>query len=170
MNIRDATATDLPAIAAIYHYFVLNSTCTFETEPRSAGAWEEWLAEHRGAWPVIVAEEASEVLGWGSLSKWNNRCAYRYSTEDSVYVRRDCHGRGVGRAILTDLIARAKHHGHRNIVAQIADHQAASERLHASLGFRRVGCLERIGFKFDRWVDVVIWQLALAREDGPPDT
>lgn len=164
MNIRLASTADLPAIADIYHHYVVHSTCTFETEPRSTAAWAEWLAAHTGNTPAIIAEESGEVLGWGSLSRWNNRCAYRFSVENSVYVRADRHRRGIGRQLLADLIQRARALGLRSLVAQIADHQEASERLHESLGFRRVGCLERIGYKFDRWIDVVIWQLRL--DDG----
>ena len=135
--------------------------CTFATEPPGASHWEQWHCEHQGPHPAIVAAQDGEVAGWGSLSTWNTRCAYRYTVEDSVYVRPDCHGRGLGRAILARLIDLARTLNHRSVIAQIADHQPASERLHESLGFRPVGCLNRVGFKFDRWIDVVIWQLEL---------
>jgi phosphinothricin acetyltransferase len=101
----------------------------------------------------------------GTLSRWNSRCAYRRSVEDSVYVHPEQHRRGVGAALLGALVEAARQHGHRNVIAQIADHQPASERLHERFGFRRVGCLERVGHKFDRWIDVVIWQLRLDGDD-----
>lgn len=162
---RLVTPDDLPAVADIYHHYVLHSTCTFEEAPRPSDQWLEWLEEHTGRTPAIVAIEAGEVVGWGSLSRWNTRCAYRFSVEDSVYVRPDCHRRGVGRGILGELIRLAREHRHRNLVAQIADHQAASESLHEQLGFTRVGCLEGVGYKFNRWIDVVIWQLKLRYDD-----
>ena len=161
MNIRPVVPGDIPAVSEIYNHYVLNSTCTFATEPEGPAYWQSWLESHTGAYPAIVAEEEGRVVGWGALSRWNNRCAYRYSAENSVYVRPDCHRRGIGKALLAELIVLARKHGLQSLVAQIADHQAASETLHAAAGFRKVGCLESIGFKFDRWIDVVIWQLRL---------
>jgi phosphinothricin acetyltransferase len=166
--LRPASAGDLPVIGDIYSYYVAHSTCTFDTEPRPAQKWLEWLEEHTGPTPAIVATIGGKVVGWGSLSKWNNRCAYRFSVEDSVYVHGDFHRRGIGRTLLGELIQLAQTHGHRNIVAQIAGDQGPSEALHRALGFRRVGCLEKIGFKFDRWIDVAIWQLQLTYEDSRP--
>jgi len=161
MELREATAADIPAVEEIYNHYVLHSTCTFATDPEDEEYWRDWLSSHVGAHPAIVAVEGGRVAGWGTLSRWNNRCAYRFSVENSVYIRKECHRRGIGRAILAELVALARRHGHRNIVAQIADHQAASEALHAALGFRKVGYLEAIGYKFDRWIDVAIWQLRL---------
>lgn len=161
MEIRIATPEDVPAVSEIYNHYVMTSTCTFATEPEGPAYWEAWLAEHVGAHPAIVAVDAGRVVGWATLSRWNNRCAYRHSAEDSVYVRPECHQQGIGRALLASLIDRARTHGHRNVIAQIADHQPASEKLHAALGFQEIGCLQRIGYKFDRWIDVAIWQLRL---------
>jgi len=169
MTIRRAAAADLPAIGDIYNYFVATSSCTFDTEPRPADGWHEWLKEHDDRTPAIVAIEAGRVVGWGSLSRWNNRCAYRFSVEDSVYVHKDAHGRGIGRCVLTELLRVARQHGHHNVIAQIAGDQPISEALHVALGFRKAGCLEKIGHKFDRWIDVGIWQLRLAQgnDAGP---
>jgi L-amino acid N-acyltransferase len=162
ITIRPATAADLLVIGEIYNHYVLHSTCTFDAEPRPAEKWRDWLAEHTGTTPAIVAVEGSAVVAWGSLSKWNNRCAYRHSVEDSVYVREGLHRRGIGRALLGELIRLARNHQHRSIVAQIAGDQAPSEALHERFGFRRVGCLEQIGYKFDHWIDVSLWQLRLS--------
>ncbi len=169
MNIRPITRADLPAAAEIYNHYVRTATCTFATEPEGDAYWQAWFTEHAGAHPAIVAVEEGRVVGWGTLSRWNSRCAYRHSVEDSVYVRSGLHGRGIGRALLGELLSLARQHGHRNIIAQIADHQAASERLHERAGFRRVGCLERVGFKFDRWIDVVIWQIQIPSADRSDD-
>lgn len=163
--LRPVERDDLPAVRAIYDHYVLNTTCTFETEPRDEDSWLDWMVEHEGTHPAIVALRGGDILGWGSLSLWKNRCAYRYTVENSVYVHPEKHREGVGQAVLRRLIELAREHGHRGIIAQIADHQAASEALHQSEGFRRVGCLERVGFKFGRWIDVVIWQLTLDNGD-----
>ncbi len=161
MDIRPVNPADMAAVAEIYNHYVLHSTCTFATEPEGDGYWRNWLTAHVGAHPAIVALENGRVIGWGTLSKWNSRCAYQFSVEDSVYIHKDSHRRGVGRTILTELVALARKHRHQNVVAQIADHQPASEKLHAALGFRKVGTLESIGYKFERWIDVSIWQLRL---------
>lgn len=161
ITMRPARADDLPAIGDIYNYYVAHSTCTFDTEPRPAEKWRDWLAEHADATPAIIACADGRIVGWASLSKWNNRCAYRFSVEDSVYVHKDHHRRGVGRALLGELVKIARGCRHRNIIAQIAGDQAPSEALHEAFGFRRAGTLESIGHKFDRWIDVAIWQLRL---------
>lgn len=168
LELRSAMPNDLPAIRAIYDYYVANSTCTFDLEPRNENAWQSWLAEHQGPHSAIVAIRGGALVGWGTLSKWNTRCAYAHTVEDSVYVDHRCHAQGFGRVILTRLIELAAEHGHRSVIGQIADHQPASEALHTALGFRRVGCLQRVGFKFDRWIDVSIFQLQLedARDPG----
>lgn len=169
IQIRSAAASDLPSIAALYEHYVRTCTCTFDTEPPPGAYWDGWLAEHGEGYPAIVAFAGDQFVGWGSLSRWNKRCAYRFSVEDSVYVQPQCHGQGIGRTILAELIALARTHGHRNIIAQIADGQPASDALHAGLGFRRVGRLDEVGCKFGRWIGVGIWQLQLQPRDASHD-
>lgn len=161
VTIRVADEADIPAIAAIYKPYVLQSTCTFAETPPSEDEWAVWFALHNNRYLALVAASDGEVVGWGSLSPWNTRCAYRFAVEDSVYVAASHHRRGVGEKLLAALIEAARAAGHHSIVAQIADDQAASERLHAKLGFKRAGRLHQIGYKFDRWVDVCIWQCVL---------
>lgn len=161
MEIRTVRPEDIPAVSDIYNHYVQTSTCTFAVAPEGPAYWDAWLAAHVAAHPAIVAVEADRIVGWGTLSRWNSRCAYSFTVEDSVYVHPKCHGQGIGRAILADLIRRARLLGHRSIIAQIADHQQASERLHERCGFEQVGCLRGVGHKFDRWIDVAIWQLCL---------
>ncbi|MFQ5411680.1 MAG: GNAT family N-acetyltransferase [Phycisphaerae bacterium] len=161
LTIRPVSTVDLAAVAEIYNHYVLKSVCTFDTQPEGSDYWNHWLAEHTPPFPAIVAVRNRNLVGWGCLSKWNNRCAYRLTAENSVYVKPDCHRQGIGHALLAELIDRARHDGHKNIIARIADHQAASEALHQSFGFIPIGCLEGIGRKFDRWIDVTLWQLKL---------
>lgn len=174
--LRPAARADLSAIADIYNHYVAHSTCTFATEPETPAYWDAWLDEHTGPHPAIVAVDGPRLVGWGTLSRWNTRCAYRFSVEDSVYVEDALRGRGIGRDILAELIRLARSHGHHGILAQIADRQPASERLHRQLGFRCIGHIKEVGFKFDRWIDVSIWQCLLPQAhdedhaDDPPCT
>lgn len=161
LMLRPVESRDMAAVAEIYNHYVLHSTCTFAEQPEQQPYWDGWLKAHVGPHPAIVAEYERRVVGWGTLSHWNTRCAYRFSVEDSVYVREGLHRRGVGRALLTELIRLARSHGHRNVVAQIAGDQPASEALHERFGFRRVGTLRSVGFKFNRWIDVALWQLEI---------
>jgi L-amino acid N-acyltransferase len=159
--IRQAAATDLDAMNAIYNHYVLYSTCTYQTEPETPEARRTWLEHHGPQHPVVVAEIAGEVVGWGSLSPFHSRAAYGHTVEDSVYVRQDAWRRGVGSALLGHLIIRASAIGHHTIIAVIDGQQAPSFALHAKHGFVEVGCLRQLGFKFGRWLDVIYMQLML---------
>ena len=160
--IRDATLEDLPAISAIYDEQVLHGTATFDTEPKSVAERREWFEAHpRERYPVIVAEEGGEVIGWGRLAPWSPRRAYARTAENSVYVRKDARGRGAGRALLEALLARARAAGISVILARVADGNPASLRLHEALGFRPVGTMRRVGEKFGRVLDVTLLDLHL---------
>lgn len=160
-SIRPATEADLPAISAIYNHYVLTSTCTYQLESESPEERRQWFAEHDEKHPAVVAEEDGEVVGWGALSEFRTRCGYRFTVEASVYVRHDRHRRGVGRAILTDLIARARKLGYHVLIGGASGDQPGSLALQESLGFKRVAHFREIGWKFDRWLDVVFMQLML---------
>jgi len=157
-TIRPATPADLPAINEIYNHYVLHSTCTYQEEPSTAAEREVWLAAHSPAHPVTVAEEGGRVVGWASLSPFHPRSAYRRTVENSVYVRHDCQGHGIGSALLADSIDRAKALGHHTIIAGIDREQATSIALHRKFGFEQVAHLREVGFKFGRWLDVVYMQ------------
>ena len=161
LRIRLATPADLPAINAIYNHFVLHSTCTYQEEPSTAEERAAWFAAHGGKHPVTVAEVGAEVIGWGSLSRFHARSAYRHTVENSVYVRHDMHRRGVGRVLLDDLIVRAKDVGHHTIMALIDSSQAGSIALHRACGFTDAAHLKEVGFKFGQWRDVVYLQRML---------
>ncbi|HTJ44537.1 MAG TPA: GNAT family N-acetyltransferase [Kofleriaceae bacterium] len=162
MVIRDAASADLASINAIYNHYVPRSTCTWDVDARSDDAAMRWLATHDATHPVTVAtDEHGDVIAWGSLSPFRPRFGYRHTVEDTVYVREDQHGRGVGRAILDDLVARARARGHHAIIAVISADQAASVRLHERAGFTRVAHLPQVGHKFDRWLDLTMLQLLL---------
>ena len=159
VQIRCATPEDLPAINDIYNHFVLNSTCTYQEEPETMRDRHAWFAAHGPAHPVTVALLADEIVGWGALSPYHRRAAYRHTVENSVYVAHTHHGRSIGRLLLQDLIDRATAIGHHSLIAVIDGEQTASIALHAMMGFKEVGVMREIGFKFGRWLDVRYLQL-----------
>src|SRR5690242_8268371 len=160
-DIRPATESDLVAINDIYNHYVLHSTCTYQEEPEPLDGRRQWFARHGGKHPVIVAEVDGRVIGWGSLSAYHPRSAYRRTVENSVYVHHRHHRRGLGSQLLQELIARARRLGHRAIIAGIDADQAASVALHAKFRFEKVGCLKQVGFKFGCWLDVIYMELIL---------
>lgn len=169
MALRPATRADLAAINAIYNYYVLDSTATYQNEPDSLEERERWFAGHGPEHPVLVALCDGEVVGWGALSRFHPRAAYLHTVEDSVYVHHLQRGRGIGRLLLGALVARARSAGHHAIIALVSADQEASLRLHAGCGFREAGRLREVGRKFAHWLDVVYLQLLLdpAPEAGP---
>ncbi len=158
IHIRPAVAADCAAINGIYNYYVLHSTTTYQTEPETLEGRLAWLAARGGPHPVTVAEVDGVIVGWGALSRFHPRAAYARTVENAVYVAHDRLGQGIGRAILADLLARAKQLGHHTVIALISAEQAGSLALHAKLGFERVGLLREAGFKMGRWLDVVYMQ------------
>ncbi len=161
VQIRPATLADLQAINDIYNYYVPCSTCTYQEEPETMESRHAWFASHGEHHPITVAAVDGEVVGWGSLSPFRDRSAYRYTVENSVYVSHAHQRGGVGRALLADLIERARTIGHHSIIAGIDAEQAGSIALHAKLDFTRVAHLEEVGYKFGRWLDVIYMQRKL---------
>lgn len=160
--IRTAVPDDAVAINDIYNHYVLHSTCTYQEEPEPLDVRQRWLAEHSGGHVVrVVVEADGTVVGWASLSRHHPRSAYRYTVEDSIYLRHDRLGRGLGTRLLADLIDQARRGGFRSIIAGASAEQQASIALHRRAGFVPVAHLKEVGFKFDRWLDVVYLQLAL---------
>ena len=161
VGIRLATIGDASRIREIYNHEVLTSTATFDLIPRSLEEQEAWIAERTGAFAAIVAVDAGDVVGFGSLSPYKERAAYRTSVEDSVYVDRATHGRGVGKLIVSELLGVAQLSGFHTVFARIEAGGAASRGLHASCGFELVGIEREVGRKFHRWLDVAIMQKLL---------
>jgi L-amino acid N-acyltransferase len=160
-NLRPATESDLAAINDIYNHFVLHSTCTYQEEPEPIESRRQWFRHHGEKHPVIVAVAEGQVVGWGSLSAYHERSAYRHTVENSVYVHHQHHRRGIGSLLLQELIVRSRQLSHRVIIAGIDGEQTASVALHAKHGFQKVGHLKQVGRKFDRWLDVIYMQLSL---------
>jgi phosphinothricin acetyltransferase len=167
MMFRDATAADLPAMVAIYAHHVLTGTGTFEEVPPGQDEMATRLIRIQGAgWAWVVAEDEGEVKGYGYYAALRDRSAYRFAAEDSIYVRDDVRGQGVGKNLVAALLARAETAGFRQMFAVIGDSEnVGSIGLHLSLGFKQVGLLRAAGFKFGRWLDVVYMQRALGAGD-----
>jgi phosphinothricin acetyltransferase len=161
--VRDARDDDLAAVQRIYAAHVLEGLASFEEEPPSVAE----LAQRRQQvlqrrLPYLVAEQGGEVVGYSYATPYRPRSAYRFTLEDSVYVRPGCEGRGVGRLLLAELIARCEAGPWRQMLAVIGDSgNAASIGLHRRLGFADAGLLRAVGFKFGRWVDTVLMQRPL---------
>ncbi len=162
LPIRRATEADCPSIADIYNDAVRTTTATFDTDPRSVQDQVDWLRGHDMRHPVLVAEDRGTVVGWASLSPWSDRKAYADTAEVSVYVRPPSRGRGVARRLLTALVADGEHEGLHVLLARIADGNAVSRRLHEALGFRSVGVMHEVGYKFGRRIDVELYELILS--------
>lgn len=162
MCIRPAAELDSDAIAAIYAHHVLTGNASYELDPPSVSDMRQRLiAVMEAGWPYLVAEIAGEVVGYASASQFRPRAAYAYACEDSIYVREDKVGRGIGRALLDALVVEATAYGFRQMVAVIGGAEPASIRLHAACGFREAGRLEGLGWKHGRWLDSVYMQRAL---------
>lgn len=168
MLVRPAAAQDLPAIQAIYAHHVLHGLASFEETPPPLEEMRRRFEEvTRSGLPYLVAEEKGEVLGYGYCTLYRTRSAYRYTLEDSIYVKEGNQRKGIGKAMLAELIARCTVLKYRQIIAVIGDSaNAASIAVHASLGFVRAGNLRSTGYKFGRWVDSVLMQLPLGEGDG----
>lgn len=167
--LRDAHAHDFAAIATIYADAVLTGTASYEMEPPDeAEMVRRWRALIEAGYPYVIAEAGGRLTGYAYAGPFRTRPAYRWFVEDTVYVARDAQRRGVGRALLSRVIAMCEEQGFRQMVAVIGDgeRQAASIGLHAALGFRKIGTLEGTGFKFGSWLDTVLMQRPL----GPGNT
>lgn len=162
-SIRAARVEDLAGINRIYNHYIDGSTATYAEAPMSQAERLAWWHGHEGRYPVLVAEGGNgELLGWASASEYRPRAAYRFTVEDSVYLRPDLPGRGLGTQLLRALLEASARRGFRTMLAFISADQQPSLAVHRKAGFVDVGCLRRIGFKFGRWLDVAILQVELA--------
>ena len=161
--IRPSHPDDIAQITAIYRHHVLHGTGSFETEPPS----DQDMAQRRDdvlskGLPYLVAAEGDRVLGYAYCNWFKPRPAYRFSAEDSIYIAPDAAGNGLGRALMAELMGQAERAGVRKLIAVIGDSaNAGSIGVHRSAGFRHIGILEAAGWKFDRWLDVVLMDRSL---------
>lgn len=163
ISVRAAKAGDVEAMRSIYNHYVINSVVTFDRSEQTYEARLEWLEHHdREGLPVLVAEEDGRVIGWASLSYYHSRCAYRSTVEFSAYLDPNVVGKGVGRALMNELMAQAERKGYHCVVGLICSENKVSLQMASSLGFEVVGELKEVGRKFDRWLNVTFVQKILA--------
>jgi phosphinothricin acetyltransferase len=163
-ELRDAVETDLPYIREIYNHYVANTVVTFDEDAMTLKEWR-----HKFAWtqkqnyPFLVAvSPTGTLLGFAYVSAWKQKAAYRRTVEDSIYLGPAATGKGLGKVLLAELIARSKQAGIKEMLAVIADQGAdASIALHERFGFKEVGRLGRVGFKFGHWLGTVLLQKSL---------
>lgn len=172
IELRDAVPADAPAIQAIYAHHVLRGTASYDIEPPPVEAMRaklEWIAG--SGWPYLAATAGGELIGYGYVTQFRDRAAYRFACENSIYVHPGWMGRGVGKRLLTELCARAEACGFRQIVAVIGGAEEPSVRLHAACGFAEAGRLRAVGWKSGRWLDSLYMQKALGpgSAEPPPD-
>jgi phosphinothricin acetyltransferase len=159
MKYRLAAHDDAEAIRTIYNAEVLGSTVTFDMVARTAEEQLAWMDEHSGAHPAVVAiDDRDRVCGFGSLSPYRSRPAYRTTVENSVYVDSEARGLGVGKGLLLELLRLASTHGFHAVMARIVGGHQTSIGLHQACGFELVGVEREVGRKFGRWLDVVLMQ------------
>jgi len=162
IQLRPFAWADVPAITAIYRHYVETTAITFDTEPPDELAMAEKFGHlQQLGHPLIVAEAAGRVLGYAYASTYRPRPAYRFTCEDSIYIHPEATGRGLGKAMLTELLDLSKAFGFKQMIAVITADTDNSIRIHEKFGFRHVGRYEAVGFKFDRWLDIVHLQKAL---------
>jgi L-amino acid N-acyltransferase YncA len=163
-EIRRAEPRDIPDIREIYNHYVTNSVVTFDEKKWTLAQWRDKFAYlTKVGMPFLVAESPSgQVLGYALVQPWSGKSAYRFTVEDSIYLGQAAAGKGLGRALLTALVAACEEAGIREILAVISDKGAeGSIALHERLGFVITGRMGRVGFKFGRWLGVVNMQLSL---------
>ena len=161
LTIRRAELSDAPAITGIYNHAILNTTATFDTEPKTVAERTEWLEAHDGRYPVIVGDIGGTVVGWASLTRWSDRPAYEDTAETAFYVHSAYQGRGIGRRLKAAIIEEARRLRFHTLIARVAEGSAASIRLNQEAGFIHVGTMKEVGKKFGRLLDVHIMQLML---------
>lgn len=162
LNLRDATEADLPAILAIYNHAVAETTAIWNETLVDLDNRRAWFDQRQSrGFPILVAEVEGKIAGYASYGDWRPFDGFRHSVEHSVYVEKDFYGRGLGRALMTALIDRARTGGIHVMVAAIEAGNDGSIALHKSLGFRLVGTHHEVGQKFGRWLDLTMMELKL---------
>jgi phosphinothricin acetyltransferase len=168
--IQCSAAIHAPAVLEILNEAIRNSTALYEYKARTAADMASWFAEKAaGGFPVIGMQEAGVLLGFATYGTFRARAAYKYTVEHSVYVHEDHRARGVGKALLQELIARAREQQYHVLVGGIDVANAVSVRLHQRLGFTHAGTIRQSAFKFGRWLDLGFYQLVLDTPTQPVD-
>jgi phosphinothricin acetyltransferase len=157
--IRQIVFSDCKSITEIYNYYIETTTVTFEETPITVREMEARVKEISERFPYIVYEEKGHILGYAYVNTFQSRCAYRFTLENSIYLRNGYQGKGIGRTILSELINEVKKQEIHSIIAKIALPNERSIKLHETFNFKNVGILKEVGKKFNNWIDVGYWEL-----------
>ncbi len=158
LSIRPATEKDQPFIMEIYNEAVLNSNATFDTEPRDLEKQMAWFRMHKSNHPILLAEEENKIVGWASLSPWSDRCAYETTVEVSLYIHKDYRGKGVGMKLLKIITLEGEKAGNHTIISRITQDNNISIHIHEKLGYRQIGVMKEVGYKFGKFQNVHLMQ------------
>jgi L-amino acid N-acyltransferase YncA len=157
--IRKATIQDLRAITEIYNQAVLHTTATFDTAGKTVEEQRVWFDHHGPKYPILVAQEDKEIIGWASMSAWSDRCAYSATAEGSIYVKEGHQGKGLGRKLSEAILKAGKEAGLHTAILRIAEGNEASLKLAKLLGFKDIGVMKEVGKKFGKLLDVTLMQI-----------
>jgi L-amino acid N-acyltransferase YncA len=163
--IRLAVPADLDGITGIYNQAIEKTVATFDTEPKTIEEQRLWFEQHDSQYPIIVAELEGRVVGWASLSRWSDRCAYSRTAEISLYVSEELQGKGIGRRLMEAVMKEGEEAGLRTVIARIAEGNPVSISLHESAGFEHIGVMKKVGEKFGRMLDVHLMQKIYGDDD-----
>lgn len=163
MNIRRATVADLEVIREIYNDAILHTTATFDTEIKPMEYFIKWLEMHNENYPAIVAEIEYKIIGYASLSQYSDRCAYSQTAENSLYLKSDYRGKGLGKKLLQQLIEEGRKANLHTILARITSGNDVSVYLHQQQGFNVIGVMKEVGVKFGKLLDVTLMQYIYKR-------
>lgn len=158
VHIRPATESDQNFVMEIYNEAVRNTTATFDTVERTFDEQLTWFRKHKKNHPIFVAEEKGVVIGWASLSAWSDRCAYDGTVEVSVYIHHEHRGKGVGKKLLEMITLEGKNVNNHSVISRITADNEISIHLHESMGYRHIGVMKEVGFKFGKYIDVCMMQ------------
>jgi len=158
LKIRKAKLVDLGGITEIYNEAIHETTATFDTTPKTLEEQKAWFAEHDKKHPILVAEQNGLVVGWASLSRWSDRCAYSDTAEVSLYVKKELRGKGIGKTLLEALIEAGQKGGLHTVIARITEGNEPSMGLFKQEGFEVVGVMREVCRKFGKLLDVYMMQ------------
>jgi L-amino acid N-acyltransferase len=170
-DLRDATEEDLPSILTIYNHAIETTTAVFDYRPHTLPMRYEWFRNKRAAaLPVVVAVENRAVIGFATYGPFRAWPAYKYTVEHSVYVVSNARRRGVGRALVKEMVTIAGRNQMHSVIAGIVSDNLPSLQLHRSLGFVDAGCLHQVGYKFGLWLDLMFLELILETPRSPAES
>ncbi|DAC72756.1 MAG TPA: N-acetyltransferase [Thermoplasmata archaeon] len=158
MYIRKAQREDIPKITEIYNEAIMTTTATFDTQPKTIEEQNTWFEDHGTKNPIMIAELDGQVVGWGSLSKWSDRCAYTNTAEISLYIKEEHRRKGIGKKLMKRILEEGGRQGLHVVIARITEGNSVSVSLHESMGFFHIGVMKEVGVKFGRRLDVALME------------